>query len=492
MGKLTLEVKALNFKKLPYIEEVFKSGYLYLVKGSNNIGKTSFWQSIKMILLVDNKNPNILKFGMKEGFVDLTIIKNGIDEADIVGGDGEIYKGRCEFKEGREDKFSLLMPDATIRRSKKEIRDVLKYNGYDIEEFLGWGLTEAGRKKQAAAILEFLPKDTQDRINFIDAQVNNKNGILYYTRSGKNEVLQGLKKVYEQSLPLTAEEEKMLSNETSTIETLNIIKAGLNALELTRSSQGNIIQQKAELTTDYNVLLAEYKTKNENYLSFAERTLNEIKVLEKTILDKKSELEKESVEIEKYQKVTTITLEDIQSKIDNMAPSTFDQEKYDTLKLRKEKGDEYLNTIKTIKTKKENIDLGEQKLEKAQKEWKDLDDKIEELRIEKKTLFEQAKLPMDNIIINDGELFFVDEQNNQLAFTEEQISYSVAGKRIAKLLLERNKNLPIICLGKAAEYDDESLKEIDALAKQYDAIIFCDKVIPGKEELSIEVFETNE
>ena len=96
---------------------------------------------------------------------------------------------------------------------------------------------------------------------------------------------------------------------------------------------------------------------------------------------------------------------------------------------------------------------------------------------------------MDNVIINNGELFFVDDKGNQLAFTEEQISYSVAGKRIAKLLLERNKELPIICIGKASEYDEQSLKELSELASKYDAIIFCDKVEPEQEELCIEVYE---
>jgi hypothetical protein len=170
--------------------------------------------------------------------------------------------------------------------------------------------------------------------------------------------------------------------------------------------------------------------------------------------------------------------------------STFNQEEYDALVARKDKGQEFINKVSAVKTKKENIILNEERLEKAQTEWKDIDDKIEGLRIEKKTLFEQAKLPMDNVIINDGELFYVDENGNHMAFTEEQISYSTAGVRIAKLLLERNKNLPIICLGKAAEYDNESLSIIAKLAEEYDAIIFCDMVVPGKEELSIEVYES--
>lgn len=448
MLKLTLNVK--NFKLLTNISEEFLSGNLYLVKGKNSVGKTSFWQSLRMIFKADNPNPNILSFGTKEGFVEGDIEK----ESEIIGADGEKYIAKCEFKEGKEDKFSLIMPDATVRKSKKDIRDIFKYNDFTVEEFLGWGLTEAGRRKQAEMILEFLPATTQTRIAEIDKQINNKSGILYVTRSGKNETLQGYKKVVENTIPLTAEEESILSKETAALESFNAIKKDLDALDLTRSGEVGTIHRKAMLETNI------------------------------------TNCKKEKEELEERLKVLDKTINEYETLLKDIPESTFNQEEYDALMARKDKGQEFINKVSAVKTKKENIILNEERLEKAQKEWKDIDDKIEAMRLEKKSLFEQAKLPMDNIIINDGELFFVDDKGNQLNFTEEQISYSIAGKRIAKLLLERNKNLPIIAIGKAAEYDQESLKELADLAKEYDAIIFCDKVVPEKEELSIEVYES--
>lgn len=445
--KLTISIK--NYKKISDITEEFKSGYLYLVKGKNNIGKTSFWQSLKMVFKADNPNPNILQFGTKEGYVEADIEK----ETEVIGADGEKYIAKCEFKEGKEDKFTLIMPDATLRKKKTDIRDIFKYNEETPETFLGWGLTEAGRRKQAEMILEFLPATTQIRIAEIDKQINNKTGILYITRSGKNETLQGYKKVVEQTFPLSAEEESMLTKETSAIEMINAIKKDLEALELTRSSQSDIIQQKA--------------------------------VIETNIINYKKEKEQLEIRLVELNKLIEFNEKELKA----FPETTFDQEKHDTLVKRKEAGQEFINKINNIKTKKENIELNEKRLEQAEKEWKELDNKIETLRIEKKTLFEQAKLPMDNIIISDGELFYVDDKGNQMAFTEEQISYSVAGKRIAKLLLERNKNLPIICIGKASEYDQESLEEISLLAQQYDAIIFADKVTAEQEDLTIEVFE---
>lgn len=445
--KLTLYIK--NFKKISEIDESFLSGYLYLVKGRNNIGKTSFWQSLRMIFKTENNNNNILQFGTKEGFVEVDIEKG----TEIVGADGEKYIAKCEFKEGKEDKFTLIMPDATVRKSKKDIRDIFRYNDVTPEEFLGWGLTEAGRRKQAEMILEFLPKNIQTRITDIDKQINNKTGFLYVTRSVKNETLQGYKKVIANTLPLTAEEESMLSKETAAIESFNGIKKELDALDVIRTCQGDTIQKRTSLQINLD-----------NYL-----------------LEKKR-LEERLLELTKL-------ITDVEYDLTTIPDSTFNQKEYDALVVRKDKGQEFINKVNIAKTKKENITNNEVRLEQAEKEWKELNDKIETLRIEKKTLFEQAKLPMDNIIISDGELFYVDDKGNQMAFTEEQISYSVAGKRIAKLLLERNKNLPIICIGKASEYDQESLEEINLLAQQYDAIIFADKVEPQTEELTIEVFE---
>ena len=83
---------------------------------------------------------------------------------------------------------------------------------------------------------------------------------------------------------------------------------------------------------------------------------------------------------------------DIKNKLDAIAPSEFDQEKYDALIVRQEKGTTYLQTINKAKEKQETIKTSEANKDKAHKEWKEIDDKITSVNETAKALDDKIKL----------------------------------------------------------------------------------------------------
>ena len=448
MKKYTFEIEAVNIKKHAHFKERFESGYVYLVKGDFELGKTTILQLISMMFRVDNPNPNIISFGAHKASAQIDITKQN----EVVLGDGEKWILKMDKTEGKSEKFSLIMPDAGTKKTKEEIRNILRYNSFTTEFFLARGLTAEGRRWQGEVVSQFFPKDIKARLKAIDDLINTKSGTLYVTRSGKNETYTKAKNAYDLTPTLTIEDKNLISNEAKTVEAIDTIKTELDALQgMLRGNNENLTKRESLVAN-----LKSYK-------------------------DEKSRIEQRLAELNK-----SISL--CENELAVIPDTNFDEEKYNSLKTRYEKGTAYIQTINEAKKKKENLDIAALRMNDAKTEWEAYDKKIEELREEKQELFNNAKLPMDNIVIDDGELFMIDDDGNKLNFVEEQISYSNAGIKIARLLLELNKNIPFICLGKGESYGGR-MEELDKLAKEYNAVILCDKVVEGQEELSIEIYE---
>ena len=114
---------------------------------------------------------------------------------------------------------------------------------------------------------------------------------------------------------------------------------------------------------------------------------------------------------------------------------------------------------------------------------------LETLRAEKKTLISKAKLP-ENLSIIDDELLY-NENGNYIPFNENNVSYATGGKEIIKLIAQVNHDLPIIVIGKAAEYDPKSLDELAQLAKEQNKILVCDYVSTN-EDIEITCYQKGE
>jgi hypothetical protein len=426
-----------------------ESSNVYMLKGSPETGKDSVLQAILSMFKVQNDNPNIIKWGAKDAAIQIDITK----DQPVTMGDGEKYILSMHKTVGNEERFSLVLPDGSLRKKKTDIRQLLQYNAYTVEQIWELTKTEKGRRELTEMIMTFIPKDVKDRISEIDKQINTKSGTLYVTRSGKNELFTGFKKVFEQTSDISFDEGKLINNAVSNQARYDTIKKELNELDEIKNGLDSTIKTRTVLETN----ISNFKTEKEK--------------------------------IEKRLKELNELITEAEKDLSGIPESNFDQAKYDSLKEQKDKADIFFAAVKVAQTKKENYELAEKRMNDAKAEWEKYNTLIEELRKEKQSLFDSAKLPMSNVVVDDGELYLMDEEGNRLNFDENQMSYSQTGIRVAKLLLELNKNLPFICLGHGESYGNK-VHELVELAKEYQAVILCSKVTENDEELSIEVIQS--
>ena len=148
------------------------------------------------------------------------------------------------------------------------------------------------------------------------------------------------------------------------------------------------------------------------------------KELEEVEKEKENSTEKLKSEIDNR----NIKIKELENKYNEAVAdnkNTFNEEEYNKLCEDVKKGTEFSDAIKTIKTKKENLDTAYKNAEKLQSEYDSIESEIETLRETKTSLYSQSELPDENIVINDGETFLTVD-GNLVPFTESDISYSTA------------------------------------------------------------------
>ena len=450
------EIYISNYKLHKELHHEFKPGNLYFIEGKNKTGKTSFIDLIVAMFQAKAASDNTISFGEEQGEVRMKIIN-------FKGKLGEDYILKYEL--GKNDKFTLIMPNGDIKKKVSEIRDIFKYQEMSVDEFFGLGLTADGRKKQAKFIKNVMPENIINRMSEIDVLINEKSGSKYKERTEANSMVTSLKSLIENS-KLTDEEVTILGKKDAfTARTLEIKK------ELSR-----IEQKKVKIDANSNVaqlnLLEKDKIESSEDMK---RIANEIDELTSKLERLKSELTKKAekitnidIEIAKLQNQETEKLSNDEITFLNNAPSAI------------EKRELQMKTIDNISMKYTNFVKQKEQLETAIDKAEKLDKEITELTLEKQNLLESTELPIKNLTFIEDEVFYI-EGDNLIPFTEKTLSYATGGKEVIKLMCEINRDVPIIVIGKAAEYDEESLDDLKNLAVQYNKILFCDYVVPNKD-----------
>jgi energy-coupling factor transporter ATP-binding protein EcfA2 len=437
MLELTVEFK--NYKILKDLKSTFRAGHLYIIKGGNGQGKTSLIKGIIGNITALNKCEDPLTTGAEEGFV-LTEIK------DFKGANGQNYKIKFDFDDKKEQ-FTLVKPNAEISKKVTDIREILGYNEYTVDLFLSWGNTAEGRRKQAKIIFDLLPTKVKEEIQLIDIKINEKNGLLFKERAeAKKQV---------DAYQILIKRHRVIDNDLIAKE--EAIKAQIEKLKAEQKKEELVSKDREELADIIDSLVPEKIIMKINNAEIS-KTVSTI-------------IEKAKQDIQDIRSSMMITL--VEGK---------------TFAERLEKGNELLLSCTNEKT----IDIQQRKELIEVQTWSDkyllLDKQITDLRKKVSSLLSSSTLGIPGITIVDNE-FYLNVDGKDLPFSEESLSYSMAGKIIARLILETNKNLPIVCVGKAAEYDLESLDELNKMAKEYGGILLCDYVVPTKEDIEIVAYE---
>lgn len=431
-----------NYGLIKHIDCELESGNLYFIKGSNKVGKTTFTRALLEIINGQSKNKNRLSFDAKEG--DVTGIFNGSDD--------NTYTVKLSFNDKGKEVFTIITPDNLVSKRKSDISKIFQYNHFTIDEFFAWGLTTEGRRKQANIIKLLLPQNKQDRLVEIDKLINTKDGVGYI----KRRQLKTITDNYNSSLyDFDEREQEILAKGEFWDTSLEKNKKELE--EVTLIASNNAI----------------YKERIENSKQAIINNDLEIKKLEEGIINRKlnNNTNKEILR-ENTEKLKTVSSDEEITELKNVVEQYQNAvNEYNVLLKQKE------NSSIAVNEHKNNID-----------ELKRVTEKLETLRKESKEIISSSDIGIDNIIIDNGEALYV-EDDNRLPFIEDNISYSQGGKIVLRLMAMINKKLPIWLIGKSAEYDKKSKEEMIAIAKEFDGIIVADQVIEEETDLSIEIYD---
>jgi len=441
MSKLTYKIR--NYKLLEDVSGEFVSGNLYCIRGGNGKGKTSFVRSFIDTIQAQNRTSRPVTFGKEDGDVNLT----------YTDPEERIWNLKFDFTD-KDESFTMVLPDTTKTKSVKEIRNSLKFNSFTVDEFFANGLTAEGRRKQADIIKQLLSDKEQKQLATIEAEINSKNGTLFKERTDANTHYQTAKTLYDNCI--------VTEEQTNAINKFDTDKFGDNFVEETNKLDTELESKKNKLAIISAPDYVTPATKKAALQTSIDEDNNEIKELQEKIkkIEERIKVNEKAI-VELGEVVEDVKKEILEAEIETISKR---------LTTRKEAITFYNNAVlKKVEQKNLNKDLQEKF-----KTFNDLTDKIEEKRKEKNAIIKKVNFPF--ITIEDDELKFVDG-DNLLPFNATSISYAKAGLIVTRIILSINKDLKLVLLGSAAEYDKHSREELKAIAKEFDGIIVGDEVI---------------
>lgn len=441
-----IELKLTNYKKHKELEAEFQSGNLYLVTGSNNIGKTSVLTALSGLLNAKDDTKNPVTFGETKGRIEAIITNKDGENTDVI----------VEYERNKSPKFKLIYPDTKTSTKPTDIREAFKFNDFTVDEFFSWGHTAEGRKKQAEIFLSLIQdKSIVEEIEHKSKEVSIK-GELYKKRTNLNSEVRV--------------NENLLKENKLTLEEIEKLKTKEKA-----------IFQLKEYKDQYEKIAS--KTKN---IRSKEAINNELSLIDNNIETK----EKMILQLQEEIKSLKESKENLTKELGQNNDEILEQEQ--TLAQRIKAGEDYIGELNLIQAKEEKYNSIKNSYDEASKKAVDISKTIEQYRKDIKDLFEKANYPVKNITIDNGEAYYLDNDNNKIPFVESDLSYSVGGSKVVEILMELNKNLPIILLGKASEFDKAAKDKFSDLAKEKGYIIIADHVVENQKDLQVTVWDLKE
>lgn len=473
MGKYRVRIK--NYKKVEDFDEIFETGNFYLLRGANNIGKTSVIRGICSALNAENKNDNPIGQNGDNAVIELNFKKDDQD-----------YNLRyvLEEKNGKiVDSIILVSDDNKKINTKSDIRKLLSFNDFSVDQFFAYGLTAEGRRKQADILKQLLPQETKFELDLIEAEINTKNGKLYKDRAVLSERKSTIETIIKRS-SFNVEEQDKINKLKEIRKKKDVLIEEINSFGDIESKLKEIEEIEDRLSDCNEDIDGSYQKRDRDVLFYQD----EIEALKKKIEEKETKIKETN---NHYQQIILKFEEEkssIEKELSEAKKSVSNIEVYNLKKSELENCDAALTSqdaVVLISKFKENIQY-KKELENVSKEFEEKDTKLKEYRERKKTIFEEADIDIPELTIIDGECMYV-EGDLTVPFTEEHVSYATGGIPIVKMLVRLNQNMPIILLGKAAEYDEKSRKSILEIAQKNDCVIFGDLVDEKASETRIKI-----
>lgn len=443
MGMTIKRLELRNFQAIKDFSADF-SGDVYLVKGENEVGKSTILKSI--VCLLTGERDAVLRNGEKNGFAKM-----------IIGGDGKEYTVELRFTENDpRGTISIKAKDGMRSTNVSMLRTVLNYRNFDAEEFARWSETAEGRRKQIQVVMGLMPPEIANRIKTIDAEVLQTketrkavNANVKYKEteleSIKAQLSDGDIETYTEPIDLTVlmQESNKAAEQRAKAENVKMQMASLE------SELANIPKERERLAAD----LERAKKAYEDAKAFYNRSIERVAAEETEI---KGKIENAEQWLSEY---------DAQPKEDAAEKLAAAQNHNAKCQI-----------VKMFHTKQTEVDAERAKADK-------LNADLDAYAKERAELVAAAKFPIDGLSFGEDGLTL-----NDVPFVVGKVSDSQIMEVAAKLVIASNPTVNIFRIGRGESLGAKRLQSIVNLAKENGFQGFIEQVERGQETISVEEY----
>lgn len=443
MGMTIKRLELRNFQAIKDFTADF-SGDIYLVKGENEVGKSTILKSI--VCLLTGERDAVLRNGEKNGFAKM-----------IIGGDGKEYTVELRFTENDpRGTISIKAKDGMRSTNVSMLRTILNYRNFDAEEFARWSETAEGRRKQIQVVMGLMPPEIANRIKTIDAEVLQTkesrkavNANVKYKEteleSIKAQLSDGDIETYTEPIDLTVlmQESNKAAEQRAKAENVKMQMASLE------SELANIPKERERLAAD----LERAKKAYEDTKAFYNRSIENVAAQENEIKDKIGKAEQWLSEYDAQPK------EDAAEKL-----------------AAAQNHNAKCNIVKMFHAKQTEVDAERTKADK-------LNADLDAYAKERAELVAAAKFPIDGLSFGEDGLTL-----NDVPFVVGKVSDSQIMEVAAKLVIASNPTVNIFRIGRGESLGAKRLQSIVNLAKENGFQGFIEQVERGQETISVEEY----
>jgi hypothetical protein len=459
------QIELLNFKTIRNFSQEFNGG-IYIIRGENEVGKTTLIGAI-VTLLTGDRSDNLLTTGAEKGYAKMT-----------VGDTEKAYEIELKYTQANPRGVLTISQKGSQLKSDRltVLQDILKYQDLDANEFVRWSETAEGRRKQIKLVKSLLPDEIQKQIEDIEITVSTfKNEItalnseikvydnfIKHSNISDAECLKYDKPIDARELIDTktraAQKNEQFKNVQKEIETLNTsLDSGVN--------KGSEIRDK-------------FKVKFEEIDSDEQRLKSEFDASMKRLSDRRKQLvidhDSELVAIEDDRKESVSKVSDLSVWIEKNPEIPLDK-----IQVEIDESTKHNEMHAKVQEHVKNQTLLAAKVN----EKKDKDDSITKLEAEKEQLILTSSLPVEGLSFDDDGLTL-----NKIPYKVGEISTSQEMEVAAKLIIAKNPNVKVFKIAQGESLGVKRMKAIVDFAKANGYQGFIENVVRGLDELKVEEY----
>lgn len=430
------------------------AGVVY-VTGDNGRGKSSFIHGFL----------DMLNAGSNEGKM-MRGERSGVFEQTFVAPNGDEYIARFDLDPTTSNRLTVVSPEGKTVKKIGDIKELLDYPDFTVEEYIRWGETAEGRRMQGDVVFKMLTEEEQ--ILYANLAMDEKK--LFEDRAFKNRLMKDKRGALKVAEPSNEElQEAMLYVDYQSKE--EAIVDGMSGYEEVNTRAQELSNQLSEAQMSLNGKRGRLDDKRRSYADLDA----EVKELEKHLEKKKMQraaVKQEGEQLASEAEKESARIKDLEGELAdaNQLKERFGSKEAELDTIRQKMGE-----CLDIKLRVEAFESLEQEVYELEREWKALDANIASTRIAKREVLEKANLPVDDLVLEDGELF-VQKEGQLFKFSEKEMCTSELLVKGIEIVLAANPKTKVVFLFNANLLNSAKREELDQLAKHMDYLFLLELV----------------